>query len=98
MARLSTDLSDPSVRPYFLWDEAITLVEFREQLAEASPERWAQLVGKLLREARDPDVWLFVTPQQVYSARTKLEPYLGRRRAFWHYLLAGWRSDGFVHD
>jgi hypothetical protein len=93
---LTTDLSKERARPYFLWDEERTIGEFRQALASASPpERW-HLVGKLMREARDPDVWEFITPAEVWANFGAIRPYLGRRRAFWEYLLSGWQRDGLL--
>ena len=94
MRQLSTDLRDPAARPYFLWDEDTTVAELRSAIERADPEEWAQLVGKVMREARDTDVWCFVTPRAVWERRSLLDRYLGRRRAFWLYLLEGWHRDG----
>lgn len=55
-----------------------------------------RLLAKLLREARDIDVWKFVTPQQVAEALPSLAGRLGRRRAFWEFLIEGWRQDGIL--
>lgn len=77
-------------RPYFLWDERRTTLELREALARAAPEEKAQLLGKVLREARDPDVWAFTTPREVIELFPRIERYLGRRRAFWQYLIKAW--------
>ena len=55
-----------------------------------------RLLGKMLREARDCDVWLFVTPRDVASELPALARHLGRRRAFWDYLIRRWRGHGFV--
>lgn len=96
MARLSTDMKDDAARPYFLWDEEQTLGEFRRSLGEASPEEWIRLVGKLMREARDTDVWEFVTPQEVWLKWPSLKPFLGRRTEFWEYLLTNWHKDGYL--
>jgi hypothetical protein len=49
-----------------------------------------------MREARDEDVWKFVTPERVWQCFATIEPHLGRRRAFWRYLLEGWRRDGYL--
>jgi len=91
---LTTDLSRDDERPYFLWDEDCSVAEFRRALAGAGQRERQRLIGKLMREARDPDVWLFVTPREVWSQLAAIEPYLGRRRGFWRYLLTGWQRDG----
>ena len=93
---LSTDLSDPSAIPYFLWDEPMTVGEFRDKLRVASPPEQARLLGKLLREARDTDVWTFTTPQEVDVRWSEISRHLGRSRPFWEYLLASWREEGLL--
>jgi hypothetical protein len=93
---ISTDLTNDDARPYFLWDEQRTVGELREAIASAEPEEWSRLVGKLMREARDEDVWKFVTPEQAWQGLDSLEPYLGRRRDFWRYLLEAWYRDGYL--
>ena len=93
---LSTDLSDPSAIPYFLWDEPLTVAQLREKLGCASlPER-RRWLAKILREARDPDVWLFTTPGEVNRQWDALAPLLGRRREFWRFLLDAWRTAGLI--
>ncbi|MDD9938222.1 MAG: hypothetical protein OXT09_31720 [Myxococcales bacterium] len=84
------------MRPYFLWDEDTTVAGFRSALESADEAEWARLVGKLMREARDTDVWLFVSPQAVWERRSSIDRYLGRRRGFWRYLLEGWHRDGYL--
>jgi len=91
---LSTDLSDPQAVPYFLWDEPMTVAELREKLRTASlPER-ARLLGKILREARDTEVWMFTTPAEVARSWSAISRNLGRRREFWEFLLGSWSQQG----
>lgn len=93
---LSSDLDDEEAIPYFLWDEPMSVRALRERLATASlPER-RRLLGKILREARDTEVWRFTTPAQVLADWAGLLPHLGRRRAFWQYLFDRWRARGLV--
>jgi hypothetical protein len=92
--RLTMDLDDPQGVPYFLWDEPITLAELRARLRGDASER-LRLLGRILREARDTDVWRFTTPAEVAAAWPELQRYLGRRRAFWEFLLGRWRELGF---
>ena len=94
---LSFDLRDPDARPYFLWDERdATVASFRRALAEAGEDEKARLLGKLMREARDEDVWQFTTVAEVRALLPKIDRYLGRRRAFWRYLLEAWRRHGLA--
>jgi hypothetical protein len=87
--RLSMNLDDPQAVPYFLWDEPMSVAELRARLASGPGER-LRMLGKLLREARDTDVWRFTTPAEVATLWPVLQRHLGRRRAFWEFLLGRW--------
>jgi len=93
---LSANLADSSAVPYFLWDEPMTGDEFRRRLSSASPAEQARLLGKLLREARDTDVWTFVSPEEVWNKWPAIAPPLGRRRGFWEFLLSQWKREGLI--
>jgi hypothetical protein len=79
-----------------LWDEDVSIDELRAILAGPDAARRDALLGKLLREARDSDVWSFVTPEEVARALPRLGRRLGRRRPFWEFLIEGWRADGLL--
>lgn len=93
-ASLSTDLDSPSSVPYFLWDEPMTVAELRDKLKSASEPERIRLLGKILREARDRDVWKFTTPREVWQNWPKLSRHLGRRREFWKFLFEAWEKEG----
>lgn len=93
---LSTDLDDPSAIAYFTWDDPLTVGEVRRRLREDVPAERNRLLGKILREARDTDVWKFTTPREVLDRWDALLPYLGRRRGFWEWLFAEWRQQGLL--
>lgn len=93
---LSTDLDNPSAIPYFLWDEPMTVAEFKTRLRTASPPEQTRLLGKLLREARDTDVWKFTSPEEVWRRFPEVSKHLGRRRKFWEFLLGRWREEGLI--
>jgi hypothetical protein len=96
MRALTTDLTREELRPYFLWDEDISIAELRARLhGEPGWER-DRLFGKMLREARDLDVWAFVAPADVAEILPRLGRRLGRRAAFWNFLIEGWRQDGLL--
>ncbi|MBI5366338.1 MAG: hypothetical protein HZA54_04820 [Planctomycetes bacterium] len=97
-ALLSTDLTDPNAVPYFLWDDPMTVAEVKRRLAASSAAEWARLLGKILREARDTEVWAFTTPREVAARWLELAPHLGRRRGFWEWLLGEWRRQGLLHE
>jgi hypothetical protein len=97
MRALSVDLESPESRPYFFWDEDLSVAELRAALrSEGQADQRLRLLGKLLREARDTDVWRFVTPADVAAALPALGRRLGRRRPFWEFLIEGWRRDGLL--
>jgi len=93
---LSTDLDDPSAVPYFLWDEPMTVSEFKRRLKAASPAEQTRLLAKLLREARDTDVWAFTSPEEVWRRWPDVSRRLGRRRQFWAFLLDRWHHEGLI--
>jgi hypothetical protein len=93
---LSTDLDRPDSVPYFVWDDPMTVQEIKDRLRTRSlPERH-RLLGKILREAKDTDVWKFTSPEEVVAQWTNLAPHLGRRRRFWEFLLDQWRKQGLL--
>lgn len=96
MRPLTTDLDRGDARPYFLWDEDVSIDELRQRLHGEDRYERHRLLGKMLREARDIDVWKFVTPQEVAQALPEVAHRLGRRRGFWEFLIEGWREDGIL--
>lgn len=93
---LTSDLSDEGNYPYFLWDNPMTVGELRHKLRTLSEPERLRLLGKVLREARDTDVWQFTTPKQIWAEFDRLRPHLGRRRGFWEHLLSIWREAGLL--
>jgi hypothetical protein len=98
MRGLTTDMSRRDLRPYFLWDEDVSIDELRGILAGPDGSRRDQLLGKMLREARDIDVWQFVRPAEVARVMERLRRRVGRRYAFWTFLIEGWRSRGLLGE
>jgi len=96
MRPMTGDMTDDERRPYFLWDEDRSIAEVKELLRHGSAAERKRLLAKLLREARDVDVWHFVSPDEVASALPTLGRRLGRRRKFWEFLIDGWRKQGLV--
>jgi hypothetical protein len=90
--KLARTLQDASAVPYFMWDEPMTLADLRQRLASGPPAERLRLLGKILREARDPDVWAFTSRQEVLALWPALRVHLGRRRPFWEFLLDRWRE------
>jgi hypothetical protein len=96
MRPLTTDLRQGHLRPYFLWDEDLSTDELRARLHGDDQRERLRLLAKLLREARDTDVWAFVTPSEAAKALPEIRLRLGKRRAFWDWLIDGWRQDGLL--
>ena len=96
MRPLSSDFTEEDKRPYFLWDEDISLREFKQRLAGSDPADRLRMLAKLMREARDTDVWVFITPQEAADALPHLTRKLGRRQGFWDFLISGWRRHGVI--
>jgi hypothetical protein len=96
MRGLTTDMARQELRPYFLWDEDVSIDELRQILASPDGPRRDQLLAKMLREARDIDVWHFVRPIEVARVLDRLQRRIGRRHAFWKFLIEGWRAHDLL--
>jgi hypothetical protein len=93
---LSIDLTNPSAVPYFLWDEPLTVAGIRRRLTTASHAEQIRLLARLMREARDTDVWKFTSPKDVWLKWPDISLHLGRRRKFWEFLLDHWLKEGLI--
>ena len=74
----------------------MSVLELKEKLAGADPAERFRLLAKMLREARDTDVWQFTTPEEVTRNWSLIRAHLGRRRGFWEFLLRQWRTQGLI--
>lgn len=93
---LSTNLENSSAIPYFLWDAPLTVGELKRRLSSGSRNEQARLLAKIMREARDTDVWRFTTPREVWDRWDEIAPMLGRRREFWRFLFEFWEKEGLL--
>ncbi len=93
--KLSIEIEDPMAIPYFLWDEPMSVGQLKERLRSASHPERIRLLGKIMREARDTDVWKFTSPEEIRQLWPELSPHLGRRRPFWEFLFKRWQSEGY---
>lgn len=89
-------MNSPNSVPYFLWDEPMTVAELRVKLSSASQDERMRLLGKIMREARDTDVWHFTTPEFVLEHWDELKRYLGRRLGFWEFLFEYRKEEGLI--
>jgi hypothetical protein len=92
----ATNLTDGSAVPYFLWDEPLTLDELRRRLAGDDQEERVRLAAKVMREARFDETVELVPVAEIVAHYPRLRRNLGRRLAFWDFLIAEWRSLGLV--
>jgi hypothetical protein len=83
-------LTDHRGRPYFLWDDELTLDDFRARLVDPDAALRAYFLGKLMRQAKPDDVFQFVSLAQVREQLAAVRPYLGKTRPFWEWLLEQW--------
>lgn len=90
------NLVDARGRPYFLWDMDLTLEDFRLRLEDPDAEIRGYFLGKLMRQARPDDVFLFASPQRLADEWPLARRHLGSTAPFWEWLLDWWRSHGVV--
>ncbi len=83
-------LLDAAGRPYFLWDDDMTLDVFRQKLDDPDGEVRAYFIGKLMRQAKPDDVFSYVTLRRIQDQWPQIERYLGTTREFWRWLLDRW--------
>lgn len=84
-------LVDQRGRPYFAWDEDVTLAEYVVRLRDPDPDVRAYYLGKLMRQAKPDDVFTFVTLDELMEALPSVAPYLGKTREFWFWLVERWQ-------
>jgi hypothetical protein len=85
---------DGQGRPYFLWDCDLTLAQFRTALDSADETVQAYMVGKLMRQAKPDDVFVFVRARTIRRLWPKLLPHLGHTRPFWTWIFEQWEASG----
>jgi hypothetical protein len=83
-------------RPWFMWDVAITEDVLRERLRDPDPRIRGQWSGCIMREATYPEVWQYLSVEAIMRDWEHIQRHLGRRRAFWQWLIDGWRQDGLL--
>jgi hypothetical protein len=95
--QISMDTEDPAAVPYFNWDAPVTNGDLRRTLREGTEEDRLYWIGRILREAQYWDVWRYISLRRDLVPRwDALRNRLGRRRAFWEFLIEGWRQDGIL--
>jgi hypothetical protein len=59
--KISLDVIAPDAIPYFSWDAPVTNAEVRRALLEGTEEDKIFWSARILREARSPDVWKYLS-------------------------------------
>jgi hypothetical protein len=94
---ISMDTESPGAIPYFNWDTPVSNAELRRRLREADEDERLVWIARIMREARYDDVWRYLSLRRdVLPSWERLRRILGRRRAFWEFLLGEWRRAGLV--
>src|ERR1017187_7525334 len=68
-------------RPYFAWDVNVTEGELCDKLRGADADARAQWQGWIMAEARYPDVWRFLSLDEILRDWSHIRLHLGRKRA-----------------
>lgn len=74
----------------------MSIGELRALLAGPDGDLRDRAFGRMLREARDVDVWAFTTPNEVARMLPRVARRVGQRLPFWTFLIEGWRADGLL--
>ncbi len=89
-------MSSTSQTPAFLWDREISPDRFRTVVNDPTAPEHDAWLALMLREARPDEVWNWTTPDHVAAHVAALSSRLGRREAFWVWLIEGWRGLGLL--
>lgn len=83
-------------RAWFTWDDPMSVGEIRLALRTWDPVERRRLLAKILREAKDTEVWSFTTPAEVAAELPYLQRMLGRRQSFWETVIREWQKRGLI--
>ena len=72
---------------YFLWDTDVSWAGFVARLRSADRAEADYWLARALRDARPDDVLLVATLEDIAAAWPRVHHRLGRKRAFWAWLL-----------
>jgi hypothetical protein len=82
--------------PNFSWDRKLTEKQIFSRLQASTGLQKILFVSWILREAAFKDIWKYVTPQEVWKQFGELKQFLGRRKAFWEFILGKWHELGRI--
>lgn len=81
---------DRAGRPYFVWEEDLTLDELRRRLSDPDPETRRYWYGVVLRQAKPDDSIVLLGRESIRVMVPKLAGQLGRMEPFWQWLTSRW--------
>lgn len=94
---ITLDTESSEAIPYFCWDTPVSNAQIRAVLREGSEDAKVAWIARIMAEALVPDVWKYLSLRKdVLPYWERVRPRLGRRRAFWEFLLDAWRRDGLI--
>jgi hypothetical protein len=94
---ISMDTTSPEAVPYFNWDAPVSNSELRRILREGTEADQLFWTARIMSEARYRDVWSYLSLRRDILPRwDRVRHRLGRRRAFWEFLIDRWRRDGLI--
>lgn len=93
---ITMNLNETKKRPYFLWDESLTVEKLHEILSSGNIDEHLYYMAKILREARFEHVWEFLPVRDILANWEHLKKRLGKKKAFWEFFLRKWREDGLI--
>jgi hypothetical protein len=82
--------------PYFCWDRKLTVKDIRHNLKKYTGTQKMLFIAWIMREAAFRDVWLFLTPKEVWNTFSELKRFLGRKKDFWEFTLKKWHELGKI--
>ena len=87
-------LCDARGRPYFLWDNELTLAEFLILLRGSDPEQRRTWLAHLLRQAKPDDARQYVDLATISAEWETVADGVGRQREFWDWRVRRYRERG----
>jgi hypothetical protein len=93
---MTLDLSEEEKRPYFFWDEDLSIRELKSVLRSEDREARLYYAAKVMREARYEDVWRFLSLRDAWECWSVMGSRLGRQTGFWAFLMSVWKRHGIV--
>ncbi len=83
-------LCDGDGRPYFLWDNDLSLEAWRALVDDVDPTVRLYWIGAALRQAKPDDAIVLLGRPVINWAVPQLVGRLGKQEGFWNWLVAKW--------